>query len=91
MPSTEAQKRAMKKWREKNRQYFVEYRKTHVEDLRRNNKIASLKRTIAHKQELLETIEHKQELLATYISSRSKDSPITTDEESPTTTDEDST
>lgn len=79
MPATEAQKRAMKKWREDHKDYFAEYYRAHSETMNNNTKISQLKRAIAKKQARL---AHQQELLTIYESSRSKDSPITTDEDS---------
>jgi len=72
MPQTEAQKRAAKKWRESNKEYFAEYYRTNKEKLLQKDKINRLKNTIAKKNELLDL----------YLASRAPDSPITTDEDS---------
>ena len=71
MPKTEAQKRAAKKWREANKQYFTDYYHANKEKLLQKDKINRLKNTIAKKNELLDL----------YLASRAPDSPITTDED----------
>jgi ribosomal protein L29 len=72
MPQTEAEKRAQKKWRESNKEYFNEYYHANKEKLLQKVKINRLKKTIAKKNELLDL----------YLASRAPDSPITTDEDS---------
>lgn len=82
MPATEAQKRAMKKWRENNREYAREYYKENKEKIDDATRLSKLRRKSSQDIEKLKAqIAHKQHLIDVYEASRAPDSPITTDED----------
>lgn len=82
MPATEAQKRASKKWRENNREYWNTYYKDNKEKIDEAGRLNKLKRKSSQDIEKLKSqIAHKQHLIDVYEASRAPDSPITTDED----------
>jgi hypothetical protein len=83
MPATEAQKRAMKKWREEHPEYARKYYKDNKEKLDDASRLNKLKRKSSQDIEKLKAeLAHKQHLIDMYEASRAQDSPITTDEDS---------
>lgn len=83
MPATEAQKRAMKKWREEHPEYTRNYYRANKEKMDDAKRRCIIKHKLPKDIERLKAeLAHKQQLLDMYEASRAQDSPITTDEDS---------